>query len=519
LTVQHSVWEAPSRGKGGLNPIGKSVLFALAGGLAVVATGCGSSKTTGSRTEPTTGTIAEAGSVSKGTTSTAATPLAFPDLVDKVRGGVVRIEVTTCAEAGVGTGIVVGPRLVATVEHVIDQAASVAIKRDGKLLATGTVIGADPNRDLALVRTSKPINGYRFQLAERAPKLGEPVAALGYPLGLPLTVTRGSVSGINRTIRIEGLQRRKLVQTDAALNHGNSGGPLFSADTGEVLGLVDLGSDYNGIAFAVSAEVAGPLLEAWGKAPQPLPPARCPGQEAPPSSSAAGAGVPATYIGRFASVDRLQRCNATATYVYCSSGPSGRAVKLEVGKGITDYGTRGSTDQGGPAMPEGTSFLTPTGAIKCDSSSRGITCTDQATGDYFTLGDQRLIVSQGGQPSSGGSASSAGPPSRYSGSFAAVDRLERCFANDSFAVCTAGPSGKGVQLIVGSGASYEGVTGSTDKGGPAMAIGSSFTTPGGNITCSSSTRGITCKDTTTGAYFTIGDYHVRVNNGSGEVVH
>jgi hypothetical protein len=110
-------------------------------------------------------------------------------------------------------------------------------------------------------------------------------------------------------------------------------------------------------------------------------------------------------------------------------------------------------------------------------------------------------------------------PARYSGYFAAVDRLERCYANDSFAVCTAGPTRKGVRLVAGSGASYEGITGSTDKGGPAMPLGSSFTTPGGRITCDSSSRGITCKDNTTGAYFTIGDYHVRVNNGGGEVVH
>jgi S1-C subfamily serine protease len=502
--------------------LGRSLLLALAVELAVAAAGCGSSEQGGAGTGPSS-TAANAGTrtVSTQAKSTTTAAVAFPDLVAKIRGGVVRIEVTTCATAGVGTGIVVGPRLVATVEHVIDEAVSMEIKRNGKVLATGTVIGTDPDRDLALVRTSKPIKGYRFQLAKRPAKLGEPVAALGYPLGLPLTVTRGSVSGLDRTIPIEGLRRRKLVQTDAALNPGNSGGPLISADTGEVLGLVDLGSlRYNGLAFAVSAEVAGPLLEAWTKAPQPIRAASCPGRQFPTPSTARGrepgVGVPAVYVGRFTSVDRLQRCNATVTYVYCSSGPSRRAVKLEVGKGITDYGMRGSVDRGAPSMPEGTAFRTPSGAIECDSSSRGITCTDRTTGAYFILGDYRLIVSKSGQSTSSGSA---GVPSSYSGYFAAVDRLERCYADDSFAVCTAGPSGKGVRLVVGSGASYEGITGSTDKGGPAMPIGSSFTTPGGNITCSSSSRGITCKDVATGAYFTIGDYHVRVNNGAGEVVH
>jgi hypothetical protein len=194
-------------------------------------------------------------------------------------------------------------------------------------------------------------------------------------------------------------------------------------------------------------------------------------------------------------------------------------VKLQVGKGVTDYGVRGSADQGGPSMPEGTSFRTPDGKIECGSSSHGITCTDRTTGAYFILGDTKLVFSQHGGPSSTGSSPGGSITSTYFGYFAAVDRLERCYADDSFAVCTAGPSGKGVRLLAGSGAAYMGATGSNDKGGPAMPIGSSFTTPGGNITCDSSSRGITCRDDATGAYFTIGDYHVRINNGSGEVVY
>jgi serine/threonine protein kinase len=233
------------------------------------------------------------------------------------------------------------------------------------------------------------------------------------------------------------------------------------------------------------------------------------------TTSSAGVGVPSTYVGRFTSVDRLERCNATSTRVYCSAGPSGRAVRLDVGERVTDYGIRGSSDQGGPSMPEGTSFRTPDAKIECNSSSHGITCKDRTTGASFTLGDYKLIVSQGGaSPSSPTQASSL-----YSGYFAAVDRLERCYADDSSAWCTASPSGKGVLLLAGGTAIYEGLTGSTDKGGPAMAIGRSFTTPGGAIVCGSSTRGITCRDVITGHYFTIGDYRVHINNGGGEVVY
>jgi serine/threonine protein kinase len=232
-----------------------------------------------------------------------------------------------------------------------------------------------------------------------------------------------------------------------------------------------------------------------------------------PKATTNEVGVPSRYYGRFTSVDRLQRCNATATYVYCSSGPSGHAVRLDVGGRIRDLGIRGSSDQGGPSMPEGTSFRTQSNAIECGSSSRGITCTDLASGAYFVLGDTRLITSE----NQSGTQTESGTGARFSGYFAAVDRLERCYANDDYAVCTAGPSGKGVRLVVGGGATYQGITGSVDKGGPAMSIGTSFTTPGGKITCSSSSRGITCRDVTTGDYFRISDHYVYTNNGAGEV--
>jgi serine protease Do len=84
------------------------------------------------------------------------------------------------------------------------------------------------------------------------------------------------VSGSDRTIPIEGIRRRRLVQTDAAVNHGNSGGPLISLDSGKVVGLVDIGTTQaNGVAFAVSSQVAQPLLHVWAVSPQPVAATRC----------------------------------------------------------------------------------------------------------------------------------------------------------------------------------------------------------------------------------------------------
>src|SRR5579862_2302927 len=216
-------------------------------------------------TAPATSTVASTG------------PETFPTLVSQVRTGIVRIQATDCRNGDLGTGFLIAPNLVATVDHVVAGAATIELSTGGsRHRVAATVIGADAGQDVALLRTARPIAGHIFTLARRAPRLGEGVAAFGFPFALPLTVTRGSVSGLGRTIPIDGQQRSDMVQTDAAINPGNSGGPLISVDTDEVIGLVDLGSTKaNGIGFAVSAHIAEPLIRRWQQLPQPPPPPAC----------------------------------------------------------------------------------------------------------------------------------------------------------------------------------------------------------------------------------------------------
>ena len=244
------------------------------------------------------------GSTWVSTTTSTSSSESLPALVAKVQSGIIRIEANGCSTLDTGTGFLISPRLVATVEHVVDGATSIKLIRSGKTLAFGTVIGDDPERDVALVQASKPLSGYKFTFANTAPALGDSVAALGFPLGLPLSVSPGAVSGTSRTIPIDGIDRRELIQTDAPVNPGNSGGPLLSMDTGQVDGLIDLGTTQaNGIAFAVSAQVARPLIEAWEVAPQTGPPQICQQTTTTATSTATSSASAPTTSGPIAAVD------------------------------------------------------------------------------------------------------------------------------------------------------------------------------------------------------------------------
>jgi hypothetical protein len=246
---------------------------------------------------PVTTTVTTTAPATTPSKTTTTSPSSFSDLIARVRSGVIRIEAEGCGTASVGTGFLVGPRLVATVHQVVDAATDITLKQGKRVVGHGTVIGGDIARDVALVRTTRPLDGYTFQFAEKPPRLGDSVAAMGFPLGLPLSVTRGTVSGKGRTVPIDGEQRRGLLQTDAALNPGNSGGPLLESDTGTVVGLVDIGSEAHGISFAVSSRVAAALINAWKAAPQPVPASDCQAPQASEDAAPAAASDVETYDG------------------------------------------------------------------------------------------------------------------------------------------------------------------------------------------------------------------------------
>jgi S1-C subfamily serine protease len=184
--------------------------------------------------------------------------------VEAVAPAVVRVHPKVKGRAGgVGSGVVVAPDgLILTNSHVAQKtAAHEIVTPDGRSL-TARLIGDDPDTDLALLRVDDPVSLPAARLGDsQALARGRLVVAIGNPLGFEATVTAGVVSALGRSLRGQGGRLiEDLIQTDAALNPGNSGGALVSS-AGEVVGInTAVIAGAQGICFAVASNTAAFVL-------------------------------------------------------------------------------------------------------------------------------------------------------------------------------------------------------------------------------------------------------------------
>jgi serine protease Do len=165
---------------------------------------------------------------------------------------------------GLGSGVIVDRRgFVLTNHHVVEGAEVIKVALPDGRAFTGRLVGADPATDLAVVK----IDGERLPVAVLGDsarlRVGEPVIAIGNPLwieGGP-TVTAGVVSGLGRSMEQPGLPLlHGLIQTDAAINEGNSGGPLVNR-AGHVVGInTAVIASAHGIGFAIASNTVKPVL-------------------------------------------------------------------------------------------------------------------------------------------------------------------------------------------------------------------------------------------------------------------
>ena len=241
---------------------------ALVGGIVWSRDDGGSSKSASTTAATTSGQTVSDNSKNNDSSGAAANTQDFTSLYNTVRPSIVRI--TTGQQAsdpfsgggagGLGSGIVLDKDgHILTNYHVVRGSDTVTITFADGTVASADVVGKDPGNDTAVVKTdADPSELKPATLGDSGQmKVGAVVAAIGNPFGLDGTFTTGVISGLNRTLQSssDGRPIRGLLQTDAAVNPGNSGGALINAK-GEVIGINTAienpgGNSFAGVAYAV----------------------------------------------------------------------------------------------------------------------------------------------------------------------------------------------------------------------------------------------------------------------------
>jgi putative serine protease PepD len=255
------------------------LLAAIAGAtvalVAVLALGSGG----GRSTSTVRATSASAGNPSSTGTrrEVASTGLTATQIYQRDSSGVVAIKAVTSESEDSGTGIVIDDKgLILTNDHVVAGASRIVAGpgKSSSATRTATLVGEEANKDLALIRVDPsglglhPLN----LVSSSSLQVGDPVYAIGNPYGLDETLTRGIISALGREISApDGAKITGAIQTDAALNPGNSGGPLLN-EQGEVIGVnSQIASDAarsegsqpgsTGVGFAIASDTVAQAVK------------------------------------------------------------------------------------------------------------------------------------------------------------------------------------------------------------------------------------------------------------------
>ena len=166
---------------------------------------------------------------------------------------------------GTGSGVIIDPDgYILTNEHVVRGADEIKVTLYNDKTYTGKVVGKDARTDLAVIRIKGAGKLPVARLGNSdAIRVGDWAIAIGSPFGLQETVTSGIISAVRQSLPIEGREYRDLIQTDAAINRGNSGGPLCNIE-GEVIGINTAiyapTGVFSGIGFAIPSNNAKEIL-------------------------------------------------------------------------------------------------------------------------------------------------------------------------------------------------------------------------------------------------------------------
>lgn len=191
----------------------------------------------------------------------------YQDLVAICKPAVVGIVSTYGRYQSIGSGVCVkNGAYVLTNNHVIENGGKINLYLSDGSIATATVVWTDPSSDLAMLKSSKNIP-YLPVASSGSYQSGDEVIAIGTPIDIAFkhSVTKGIISAVNRTLSVDNESGTStlynLIQHDASINRGNSGGPLINS-SGQVVGINTLKvTDAEGLGFAIPVDTFLPVIE------------------------------------------------------------------------------------------------------------------------------------------------------------------------------------------------------------------------------------------------------------------
>lgn len=200
-------------------------------------------------------------------------PESFAAIAARVLPSVVTVKVPVSGGTALGSGFIVSSEGYAiTNDHVVSGGSGVSVVLNDGSTASAKLIGSDPESDIAVIKIDRAGLVPLYLGDSAGVQVGDPVLAVGSPLALPGTVTSGIVSAVDRLLAAGDSQQTRYyaaIQTDAAINHGNSGGPLLDG-SGEVVGInsviksmasTDDDAGNIGLAFAIPINQARRVAE------------------------------------------------------------------------------------------------------------------------------------------------------------------------------------------------------------------------------------------------------------------
>src|SRR6266849_5679293 len=189
--------------------------------------------------------------------------------IAKIEPAVVQLDVTTAQGQQIGSGVIIDTRGdIVTNNHVVSGAQTIDVVLNTGTTLHGQLVGTSPANDLAVVRIPPFAHMTIAQIGDSSKlTVGQAVLAIGNPLGITETATRGIVSALNRSVtESTGATISHAVQTDAAINPGNSGGALIDLQ-GELVGIPTLAAittesntPANGVGFAIPSNLVATVV-------------------------------------------------------------------------------------------------------------------------------------------------------------------------------------------------------------------------------------------------------------------